>query len=420
MSSPPGPRSPRAWQFARFTLGFIDYLERCAARYGDVFTLRPPPFDGFVVATGPAEVHQILTDRERFAGGDAAWLLEPITGRGSVILAAGEPHMRQLKRLLPPFHGDRLARWQDDIAAVAERELDRLPKNQPIAMRPPMQRLTLEVICRIVLGMDDTDRIAHFSKAFTRFLEPKQQFALFFPTLTRRRGALNPAKSFLRNRDEVWRLLDEEIARSGGGDDVLSMILQTADDDLRVRDELMGLLIAGHETTATGLAWAFERLSRTPGTQEHLRDDPAYLNAVVEETLRTRPPVIDAVRTATQDTTLGGQPVPAGALLTAMFCITHRRPDVWPDPLAFKPERFLDGKRSPYAYTPFGGGIRRCIGASLATLEMRTVLQTAAQRFTFAAAPGPPEKMRLSSVTLIPSRGGQVVLQSRPDKRNAL
>src|SRR5262245_27586233 len=195
MNSPPGPRSPKAWQFARFTLGFVDYLERCAARYGDVFTLRPPPFDGFVVATGPEEVHQILTDRERFAGGDAAWLLEPITGRGSVILAAGEPHMRQRKRLLPPFHGDRLARWQDEIAAIAERELGRLPKNQPIAMRPPMQRLTLEVICRIVLGMDDPERIARFSEAFTRYLEPKQQFVVFFPTLSRRRGALNPARS---------------------------------------------------------------------------------------------------------------------------------------------------------------------------------------------------------------------------------
>jgi cytochrome P450 len=408
MDSPPGPRSPRPWQFARFTLDFVRYLERCAARYGDVFTLRPPPFDGFVVATGPEEVHQILTDRDRFAGGDAAWLLEPVTGRGSVILAAGEPHMRQRKRLLPPFHGDRLARWQQEIAAIAERELDRLPRNEPIAMRPPMQRLTLEVICRIVLGMDDPDRIARFSTAFTRFLDPKQQFVLFAPTLTRRRGALNPARTFLRNRETVRRLLDEEIERSGDGEDVLSMMLRS-DDDTNVRDELMGLLIAGHETTATGLAWAFERLSRTPGTQERL-DDPAYLNAVVDETLRTRPPVIDAVRTATQDTTLGGRPVPEGTLVSAMFCITHRRADVWPDPLSFKPERFLDGKRAPYAYTPFGGGIRRCIGASLATLEMRTVLATAAQRFRIAPAPGPEERMRLSSVTLIPSRGGQVVL----------
>jgi cytochrome P450 len=426
-TEPPGPRSPGAWQLARFTLDFVRYLEACADRYGEVFTLRPHGLDALVVATGPAEVHAVLTDRDRFAGGEAAQLLEPVTGRASVILAGGAQHMRQRKRLLAPFHGERITRWRDEIGAIAARELAQLPLEEPVAMRPAMQRLTLEVICRIVFGMDDPDRIAEFRAAVTRFLDPRLSCVLFVPTLTRRTGRLNPARTFIARRAEVRRLLDEEIAPwradRGRRDDVLSLLLDSRDedgaplDDLDVRDELMGLLIAGHETTATGLAWAFERLSRTPAANARFAadgdGDGAYVDAVVRETLRTRPPVIDAVRTAVTDTTLGGQPIRAGTLVSAMFCITHRRADLWPDPLAFRPERFLDDKPAPYAYTPFGGGIRRCIGAALATLEMRVVLDTARRRLTLAPAPGPQERMRLSGVTLIPSRGGELVLRER-------
>jgi cytochrome P450 len=173
----------------------------------------------------------------------------------------------------------------------------------------------------------------------------------------------------------------------------------------------MGLLIAGHETTATGLAWAFERLSRTPAANRRFAGDPGYVDAVVQETLRTRPPVIDAVRTAVADTTLGGRSVPAGTLVSAMFCLTHRRADLWEEPLAFRPERFLAGRPAPYAYTPFGGGVRRCLGAALATLEMRTVLEVARDHVRLAPAPGREERMRLSGVTLIPARGGAVVLR---------
>jgi cytochrome P450 len=253
---------------------------------------------------------------------------------------------------------------------------------------------------------------------------------LFLPTLTRRRGPLNPARTFLARRAEVQRLLDEEIARRAASpprDDVLSLLLDARDEDgapldhAALRDELMGLLVAGHETTATGLAWAFERVSRTPEVdQRRAAEDRAYLEAVVNETLRTRPPVIDAVRTAATDTQLAGRPVPGGTPVSAMFSLTHRRADLWPEPLEFQPERFLDGKPLPYAYTPFGGGIRRCIGASLAMLELRTVLQTALRRLTIDAAPGRPEHMRLSGVTLIPSRGGRVVLRGTPAARASL
>jgi cytochrome P450 len=362
LTYPPGPSSPPTWQLGRFAFDFVRYLERCAARYGDVFTLRASALGPLVVATGPAEVQAILTDRERFVGGEAAELLEPVIGRRSVIIAGGAEHMRQRKRLLAPFHGAHVARWTGRIAALAERELSGLPLDRPIAIRPAMQRITLAVICEVVFGLPDP---APFRDAVVRFLAPRLSFVMFLPTLTRRRGALNPVRTFLARRAAAQRLLDEEIARRAAGpprDDVLSLLLEARDEDGAplehgaVRDELMGLLVAGHETTATGLAWAFERLSRTPAVdQRRAAEDRAYLDAVVNETLRTRPPVIDAVRAAVADTELGGRPVPAGTLVSAMFSLTHRRADLWPDPLAFRPERFLDGKPLPYAYTPFGG-----------------------------------------------------------------
>jgi cytochrome P450 len=191
----------------------------------------------------------------------------------------------------------------------------------------------------------------------------------------------------------------------------------TALSDRELRDELMGLLIAGHETTATGLAWAAERLARTPAAQERLAaeldgaDKPAYLDAVIQETLRLRPPVIDAVRTTVMDTELGGHRIGQGTIVSAMFSVTHRRADLWPDPLAFKPERFLDGRPAPYSFTPFGGGIRRCVGAALATFEMRVVLIALLTRFRLQAASDRDEPIRLAGITLIPARGATVTLE---------
>ncbi len=428
---PPGPRSPAAWQGLRFYVDFMRYMESCSARYGSVFTLRLPTGRALVIASDPPDVQAILTDAERFVGGEAARLLEPLVGPSSVIITSGATHMRQRRLLLPPFHGDLVARWSERIVAIADEQLAQLPQGEPVAMRPAMQRITIDVICRLVFGVDDDAELTELRERLLQSFDPRLAPFLFMPTLLRRHGRLNPGRILMQRRATVHGLLDRQIARRRADprrdqrDDVLSLLVCARDEDgealtdAELRDQLLTLLAAGHETTATGLAWASERLSRTPAAYERLRaelaqgDDGgrAYLDAVVRETLRLRPPVIDAVRTTTQDVELGGQPVPAGAVVSAMLTLTHRRPDLWSQPLAFQPERFLDGKPLPYSFTPFGGGIRRCIGASLADLEMKLVLRTLLERCELTQAPGREEAIRLTGITLTPARGAQVVLR---------
>jgi cytochrome P450 len=437
---PPGPRSLAPWQGLRFYVDFVRYMDACTARHGSVFTLRLHPFGAFVCASDPADVQAILTDTERFVGGDAARLLEPLVGPSSVIITSGATHMRQRKLLLPSFRGDLVARWRDRIAAIADEQLAQLPAGEPVALRPVMQRITIDVICRLVFGVEDDAELTELRERLLSTFDPRLAAFLFVPTLLRRHGRLNPGRLLIERRALVHRLLDRQIARGragtlgSGSGDVLSLLIAARDEDgealsdAELRDQLLTLLVAGHETTATGLAWAVERLSRTPGAHARLVEEldgeqdeagAGYLDAVVRETLRLRPPVIDAVRTTTRDDELGGHPIPAGTLVSAMFTVTHRRPDLWEQPLAFRPERFLDDKPVPYAYTPFGGGIRRCIGAALADLEMKVVLRTLLERFELAPAPGREEAVRLTGITLTPSRGGQAVLTRRPARRPA-
>jgi len=295
-------------------------------------------------------------------------------------------------------------------------------------MRAPMQRITLEVICRLVFGAERPPQTAELRDALAQSLSfSKLAPLLFFPRLFDRPGRLNPASGFLGRREEVHRLITaliDERRRSAdldSRDDVLSLLISAGGEgeerfsDEELRDQLMTLLVAGHETTATALAWSLERLSRNPQARERLTtsvlaDDDEYLNAVIQETLRVRPPIVNVPRTTTAAVELGGRHLDPGTPVAAMLALTHRRADIWPDPLEFKPERFLNGKPAPYSFTPFGGGIRRCIGASLALLEMRVVLRTMVRRFAIEAAPGHEEKIRLIGPVLAPSKGGRVTL----------
>ncbi len=429
-SLPPGPSTPRLHQLWRFNADFVDFMASNAERYGEVFTIRVPPYDAVVVATAPLDIQAILCDRERFVGGEAASFLVPLVGERSVIVSSGGAHLRQRKLLLPPFHGERVRGWAEKIEAIAAEELDRLPVGERIALRPVMQRITFEVICRLVFGIEDKAKVAEFNAAMVRLFDPRLSPMLFFPFMFKRGGRFSPSRIYFSRRDPVDRLIFEEIARrredprAGDRDDVLSLLIGARDDqgrplsDDELRDELLGLLGAGHETTATALAWASERLSRHPAVQQQLAGEldeggDAYLEAVIQETMRSRPPVIDSVRIAVEDTELGGYTVPAGTHVGAMFCLTHRRADVWGDPLAFRPDRFLEGKPAPYSFTPFGGGVRRCVGAPLANSEIRIVLKQMLQRFSLAPCEAPEEKMRLVGATLAPSKGGRVVLHRR-------
>ena len=431
---PPGPASPGTWQLIRCQADFAGYLDACVRRHGPLFTLRMPPFDAFVAATDPADVETILLDTTtRFEEGAASAILEPLVGRASLILSAGAQHMRQRKTLLPAFHGNLAARWEQQIAEIAERHLARLPLGTPIALREPMREIALDAICRILFGSDDPSTYGALRDDVARGLDPRIVVLLWFPTLWRRSGRLNPARPHQRRRAHIHDLVHEliagrraEQARAGAAerDDVLSVLVSARDEhgeplsDDEVRDLLLGLLMAGHETTANALTWAFERLSRTPHARTRLADEvrgggTAYVDAVVSETLRTRPSVIDAVRTATSEIELSGYAIAPGTVVSAMLTAMHRRPDLWPDPLAFRPERFLDGRPPPYSYMPFGGGVRHCIGASLSLVEMRTVLRTAFETLDVLPAPGQEERMRLTGITLTPSRGGRVVLRRR-------
>jgi cytochrome P450 len=253
---------------------------------------------------------------------------------------------------------------------------------------------------------------------------------LFADPLRRDLGRWSPGGVFARRRERVIALIREEVGQRRTAidteqrDDVLSLLLGVQDEDGRhltdaeLVDELMGLVLAGHETTATALAWTLHLLAHNPRPRDALSaaltagDGRDLLRATVMESLRLRPPVLDAVRTATCDTELGGQPVPAGALVGALFSVTQTDPSVWPEPDEFRPERHLGNRALPYAWAPFGGGVRRCLGAALAQLELEVATREVLAR-TIPEPAGPPESVRLNGVTLIPARGGRVVLRAR-------
>lgn len=297
-----------------------------------------------------------------------------------------------------------------------------------MAIRPVLRRITLRIICEVVFGIVDPRRSEVFCTLVGQWLSTPGSFIGFLPWLERNDSPVNPARAFLRRRALVHELILDEIGRrrseAAGRDDVLSLLLGATDDDGRalsddeLRDELLGLLVSGHVTTATALAWAFELLARHPAARERLvaeldDDGQPYLKAVLNETLRLRPPVIGSLRRTTTATTLGGHELPQGMVVSAMFGVTHRRPDVWDRPLDFVPERFLDGRPAGYAFTPFGGGLRRCIGVALANLELELVLDAALRRFGIAPASSRAEPGRVVGVALVPVHDGRIVLRRR-------
>jgi cytochrome P450 len=429
--APPGPRTPAALQavrYARAPLGFLIGLHR---RYGDIFTVSFPFFGRLVYVADPALVKQLFTGSpQQFHAGEAnATVLEPALGPNSVLTLDEEPHMQQRKLLLPPFHGERIGRYGDLIRDITMREMERWPVGEPFALRPHTQRITLAVIMRAVFGVDDERRLTRFGRLIDEF-SARVNAIIAFPVLQRDLGRWSPWGRFVRARAALDAFIYEEIAirraevEAGGGDrdDVLSLLLGARHEDgspmsdEELRDELITVLGAGHETTATGLAWAMERTLRTPRVHRRLRDsvaadDDSYLDATVRETLRARPVIVDVARKLTAPVRIGGYEVPEGSMLLAAIAALHYREDLFPDPQEFRPERFLEGKADSYAWIPFGGGVRRCIGASFAEFEMRVVLRAILERAELRAADPAPEPIRVRNITLAPRKGCQVVLE---------
>jgi cytochrome P450 len=432
-AQPPGSRAPsllQAVRYARDPLGFLIRLQR---RYGDVFTLSFPFFGRLYYVAEPTLVKALFTGSpERFHAGEAnATVLEPALGPNSVLTLDDAPHMRQRKLLLPPFHGERVRGYGELIREMTLKQMESWPVGEPFSLRPHTQRITLAVIMRAVFGVHDEGRLERFERLIDDFSK-RVGLITTFPALRRNFGPGSPWPRFLRSREALDRFIYEEIglrraeveAGEEGRDDVLSLLLRARHDDgspmsdEELRDELVTVLGAGHETTATGLAWAMERLLRTPRVLAKLRESVAageeeYLEATVKETLRARPVIVDVARRLTAPAEIGGYELPAGSFAMAAIAALHYREDLFPQPREFRPERFLDGKADNYAWIPFGGGVRRCIGAAFAEYEMRTILRTILERAELEAPDPKPERVKVRNITLAPGKGTQVLL-SRP------
>ena len=427
---PPGSRLPalaQAVRYVRAPLGFLTELQR---RHGDIFSVSFPYFGKVVYVADPAMVKAVFTGSpEQFHAGEAnATVLEPALGPNSVLTLDDAPHMQQRKLLLPPFHGERIERYGELMREVTLREMESWPVGEPFALRRHTQRITLAVIMRAVFGVHDEERLARFEGLIETFASRVNAITAF-PMLRRNFGRWSPWPRFLRAREALDEFVYEEIAlrrrevESGeeGHDDVLSLLLSARHDDgspmsdEELRDELVTVLGAGHETTATALAWAVERLLRTPRALRALRDSLAagedgYLDATIKETLRARPVIVDVARKLTAPASIGGYELPAGTFVMPAIAAMHYREDLFPNPEEFRPERFLDGKPDSYVWIPFGGGVRRCIGAAFAEYEMRVILRAILERAELSAPDPRPEKVKVRNITLAPGRGTRVRL----------
>jgi cytochrome P450 family 135 len=426
---PPGPRLPAVANALRMWRDPVRFLLGLRRRYGDVVSVSFPSFPRLVYVADPELVKRVFTgDPHRFHAGEAnATVLEPALGPHSVLILDEREHMRQRKLLLPPFHGESIRAYGNLMREIADRDIETWPVGRAFALRPHTQRITLDVILRAVFGVRDAKRFALAQRLVDEFGR-RSHTVMLFPYLRRRLGPLSPMVRFERARDALDRFIYEEIAERREEDpdidrnDVLSLMLEATHEDgspmsdVELRDELVTVIGAGHETTATALAWAVERLLRTPRVLERLRAELAdgreeYLDAVVKETLRVRPVITDVARKLTEPAELGGYTLPAGTFVLPAIIAIHHREDLYPRPFEFRPERFLEGQGEGYAWIPFGGGVRRCLGASFAQYEMRIVLRAIVERAPLCAAHPRPEALRPRNITLAPSRGTRVVLE---------
>ena len=403
----------------------VPFLFAQQEHHGDVFTMELPQEGPWVVLSHPDAIREVFTgDPSKLLAGEGNEILAPILGPRSVLLLDGPEHLRERRLLLPPFHGERMQRYGTLMREVAEREIATWPAGTAFALAPRMQAVTLEIILRAVFGLAEGARLDALRRGLAELLDFVSRPVAFATVLALGAERAVRIPSFRRRMEPVDRLIHEEIrSRRGASDleqreDILSLLLQATDEagepmgDDELRDELITLLVAGHETTATALSWAVERLLRTPGAMERIRDDegPEYVQAVCHETLRLRPVIPLVLRRLTEAMTIAGHDLPAGVKVAPCVTLVHRRADLYPEPHAFRPERFLGVKPGTYTWIPFGGGVRRCLGASFALFEMQAVLEAVAERTRLRAASPAPEHTRRRTITFAPDRGAEVVL----------
>jgi cytochrome P450 len=430
---PPGPPMPKAMQTLGWWARPLPFFERCRQRYGTRFTMKLLQTPPFVHISDPADVKDVFqADPAVLHPGEGAKVLEPIVGRHSLILLDEQPHLEQRKLMLPAFHGEKMQKLTGVMRDVAEQEADSWHHDEPVALHPRLQALTLEIILRAVFGLDEGERLDALRAKLTRILELGARPTSMLPAVQK---SWNPEfREFAALREEcdalIFGLVDERRASEAERDDVLSMFLSARHSDgspmsdQELRDELMTLLVAGHETTASELAWAFERLPREPAVLKRLveavdGEDEAYIVATVQEVLRSRPVLPNAEpRLVMEEIEIGGWRYPTGCCLAVNAYLVHHDPAIYPDPYAFRPERFLDESPGTYTWLPFGGGRRRCIGASFAMLEMQIALRAVLERHTIASGNGGgPELTRRRSITISPNRGARTIVTARTPAR---
>ncbi|WP_206786107.1 cytochrome P450 [Amycolatopsis sp. MtRt-6] len=414
---PPGPTAPRAVQGVYALTQPLRGMRRLKERYGDAFTVNVPIFGNAVVISDPGEIKQLFT-----SGPDLVDNLEVNLGRvlgsRSMFALSGEEHKRQRKLLVPPFHGRRLAAYEQIVEEETERELASWPDGKAFATLPSMMRITLNAILRAVFGAEGAE-FAELRELLPPFVTLGSRLAV---APIPKKGRFNPWRRFERMRREYDTIVDRLIAkaRAEPKDDVLSMMLQTRYDDgsglsrEEISDQLLTLLTAGHETTATTLAWAVERLRRHPALLAELRNDDKLLDATILEVQRTRPVIDLTARQVKQDGfRLGRWTLPKGYAVLVSIALIHDDDAVFPHAATFDPHRFLGARPDLYQWIPFGGGTRRCLGAAFATMEMTVVLRTLLRDFTLVPTSAPGERWHSRGVAYAPAKGGRAVVRRR-------
>jgi cytochrome P450 len=430
MTLPPGPNAPAALQTARLIARPVPFFESCRRRYGETFTAQVLRVGSMVFISDPASIKTLFgADRQNTIAPGRNVVLAPVLGQRSLLLLEGEEHLRRRKLMLPPFHGERMRAYEAVMAEATEREVASWPIGRAFPLHAGMQAITLEVILRAVFGVEDDERRALLRRNLVGILATTRSPWAIGLTIGRlsRLPAYRRVGEMLAEADEI--LFAEIAARRrdpklASREDILSLLVGARFEDgstmsdAELRDQLMTLLMAGHETTATGLAWAFDLLFRAPDKLQRLRAELAeggheYLDAAIEETLRVRPVVPFIGRELRVPAELAGYELPEGTVVMPSIYLAHTRQDLYPDPKSFRPERFLDGGPETYSWIPFGGGTRRCIGAAFAQLEMRVVLRTVLGQAELRPATDQAEPIVRRNVTLSPRNGTPAILVRR-------
>jgi cytochrome P450 len=425
----PGPAEPPVLQTARWLRRPIAFMESCRRRFGDSFSVR---FLGFatpmVMLSSPDALQALYSEPGHGLPPGRTISLLPVMGPRSVLLLEGADHLARRRLMLPPFHGERMQAYESTVSEIAEHEIEAWPAGSAFALHPRMQAVTLEVILRAVFGVTDPERRERLRDLLPRLLNSTSSAALQLKVLLARRFERRDPLGELR---ELTRQIDDlllaEIAerrddpRVEEREDILSLLVTARFEDgepmsaAELRDQLITLLLAGHETTATALAWTIDLLLREPQSLARLTaevndaGDGSYLRAVIRESLRLRPVVPLAGRRLAAELAVDGVTLPAGTDVTPAIWLAHTRADLYPEPYAFRPERFLGRAPATYGWIPFGGGVRRCLGAAFAELEMRVVLETMLRRRVLRAATRQPERVTRRNVTFSPRHGTRVI-----------